>query len=318
MKSRIILSSLTTIFSYRSSIDDCNSLAGVFDTFRRYESYRQSNLAPSEFEFTFKFLSRVRQKLFSTSNRGLARQISISEQREIFHLSQPLANICEAISEEMTSEIDSRAKYCPNGSCDQPYFLTAIWNYGCWCNFGRNLMAGRGVPVDSFDALCKKFQLCVKCNVIDAREEGFACNPKTTSYYTKVDPQSETLQRQDCSTQNPNDLCAVYGCSCDTQLIDDFIDKLLDPNDNEKYTNSTYLHKNGFDRLDLCEYADEKDGGSDGDEELKCCGYYPNRIPYRDNIQNECCDNGKDRAVLINTFQQQCCLNGGSAPIGTC
>merc|ERR1711881_720015 len=59
--------------------------------------------------------------------------------------------------------------HCADNNCTVSTRLTHIWNYGCWCNFGTNLMTGRGPPKNGFDQICKNFQQCLRCAKLDGR-----------------------------------------------------------------------------------------------------------------------------------------------------
>jgi len=67
--------------------------------------------------------------------------------------------------------------------------LQPIWGYGCWCNFGENLMQGSGKPQDAYDHICQSMQMCMRCAVMDSAEneenDGY-CDPLVDSYNATI------------------------------------------------------------------------------------------------------------------------------------
>ena len=51
---------------------------------------------------------------------------------------------------------------CSDGECLIPLHFRGIWGYGCWCNFGYDLLKGSSKPVDEFDGICKNLQMCLR------------------------------------------------------------------------------------------------------------------------------------------------------------
>merc|ERR1712098_951217 len=105
---------------------------------------------------------------------------------------------------------------CQNGTCQIPLSLDGIWGYGCWCNFGYDLMQGKGKPVNEFDAVCKSLQLCLRCARMDGDTDGYTCDPSTQGYnaYFSWMPQTNGILA-DCTEKNPGDFCAQHSCSCE-------------------------------------------------------------------------------------------------------
>ena len=75
-----------------------------------------------------------------------------------------------------------RSVNCPSGKCSIPIQLSHIWGYGCWCNFGDDLLEGSYHPVNAYDEVCRNLQQCLKCSMMDAEEGAYECNPRTKSY----------------------------------------------------------------------------------------------------------------------------------------
>ena len=68
--------------------------------------------------------------------------------------------------------------HCENGNCTVTMGLDKIWDYGCWCNFGKNLLMGRYQAQNLFDGICKDFQRCLRC----AKKDNQGCDPVTKTY----------------------------------------------------------------------------------------------------------------------------------------
>jgi len=181
---------------------------------------------------------------------------------------------------------------CPPGGCVSSFNIDHIKNYGCWCNFEDNLMDGAADPVNIYDSICRKFQLCLRCAKIDGETEGYGCNPKTVTWSSHGDPFFNT----DCSNGNPGDLCGESVCSCNVNFIQRIfaqnwiVPSVYDP---------VYKHDNGFNQAANCPIVHN---GND----VKCCGYWPDRFPYGMNSNKECCDEHK----VYNPVSQICCYDG--------
>ena len=200
---------------------------------------------------------------------------------------------------------------CPPGGCSVPLDMDQIWNYGCWCNFDDNLTEGKGMPVDEFDKICQKMQLCLRCAEFDNEN----CFSKNTSYTAGMSLQ-ETDLVADCNSQNEGKLCETHLCACEGQFVADIIDLLwLGTN----VADSSFKHDNGFDVDSECVVVGQNNGGNgvfgggNGGlsqnsevEENNCCGIYPRRVPYNVNL-HECCTDGTNYGKLYNPFTQWCC-----------
>ena len=75
-----------------------------------------------------------------------------------------------------------RSVNCPSGGCAIPIQLSHIWGYGCWCNFGDELLEGSYHPVNAYDEVCRNLQQCLKCAIKDAQTGDYECDPKTKGY----------------------------------------------------------------------------------------------------------------------------------------
>lgn len=194
---------------------------------------------------------------------------------------------------------------CKNEKCEVPLTLSGIWGYGCWCNFGYNLLEGQGRPVNEYDEICKKMQLCLRCAKIDGVEDNYKCNPKTQDYNADFGwmPKNEAIL-SDCTTNNENDVCAQHVCTCELALINDLLNVMW----SGVVFDDSYKHDNGWspDEPGRCEKS------ATGDGQLKsCCGYYPERSPYGGDI--ECCEESQQR---FNPYIHQCCGSMGVYGIG--
>lgn len=190
----------------------------------------------------------------------------------------------------------NRGLNCKGPECEVPVTLSGIWQYGCWCNFGRNLMTGQGPPVNQHDVVCKYMNDCLKCAKRDATEDGYICEPRTAVYKAEL-AWATNIQaiETNCARENPGDLCGAHVCTCELQLIDDLLDLVW-----ESYVyDPQYLHSTGWDFEANCPAAADI-----GD--IDCCGKYPRRSPFRLG-QKECCE-GIEK--VYNPFKEQCCESG--------
>lgn len=223
---------------------------------------------------------------------------------------------------------------CESPDCKVPQPLWGIWDYGCWCNFGVNLMTGNGAPVNEFDAACKKLQQCQRCTVWDND-----CDPRYQEYNAQFGWMiSQESLYADCKKQNLGDDCAISSCCCELQLIADILNLMW----SSVVYDPTFKHSNGWDRDLHCGIKNNDnndngngdndnnpdpngpnpgnlDPGSPGDgsdpdiPKKECCGLYPNRFMYNTNSMACCHDK-----LVYNAFTQECCADGSSAGIGMC
>merc|ERR1712048_913272 len=134
--------------------------------------------------------------------------------------------------------------HCENGNCTVTMGLDKIWDYGCWCNFGPNLLKGRSQSQNLFDGICKDFQRCLRC----AKKDNFNCDPVTKTYNANSGPDFITA----CTGGNPDDQCAAHTCMCEQTLIAEILNEAFEQT--EPY-NDQFLHSNGFDYENECPKA---------------------------------------------------------------
>jgi len=194
--------------------------------------------------------------------------------------------------------------HCPPGGCKSKYLVKPIWNYGCWCNFGKRLLMGAGAPVNIADSFCRDLQLCLRCARWDGKNDPqpYQCDPATQAY-TGVQVGSHF--KVDCSSGNDPDYCASHVCSCNTNFIMSLFTLIWDP---DYEYDASYKHSNGFNWDANC-YKEIGYG------ETSCCGYYPKRYPYNTKSEfKQCCD----EHFVYNPMDQCCSDDGEVLPIGTC
>lgn len=195
---------------------------------------------------------------------------------------------------------------CDDNQCDVPLDLRGVWNYGCYCNFGSELTTGKGAAVNTEDAICKRMQLCLRCAERDAKEGGYKCDTRTVTYNSTLG-QSNNGQNinpnsfnSGCQVQNPNDLCAAHVCTCEMQLINEFLQvfwsgKMHDPA--PRHPDNPY--GGTFDYEANCYSAP-------GVTEMDCCGKYPFRWTFN-SMKKECCDAVEE---IYQPLGQVCCADG--------
>lgn len=200
----------------------------------------------------------------------------------------------------------------PNpADCVTPPVLEPIWGYGCWCNFGENLMTGQGQPKNRHDEICKHLQECMRC----ARHDSEGCNP-ITDHYTATTTGSiiENNLAVVCdNAPNAGNACLINICTCEFQIINDMMEALFD-----SYVYQPEYKHGGpgvtFDPNSDCVMQGSYTGNGQtsatvGDTE--CCGAYPRREPYN-SASKQCCDN----TVSYNPLTHLCCSGGSVATTG--
>lgn len=198
---------------------------------------------------------------------------------------------------------------CHDDECDIPVTLKGIWGYGCWCNFGGDLMKGKGTPVNPHDKVCQDMQLCLRCAEMDAGADGYTCNVKTVTYNSLLQLGAIGMADNDnsinsgCTSINGNDKCAAHTCTCEVQMINDILELVW----------SGYTH-------DMApRHPDNPYGGAfDWDTECftdpqgqiikECCGRYPFRFPFN-SLNKDCCEKGGEYATY-NPLDSVCCASG--------
>lgn len=194
---------------------------------------------------------------------------------------------------------------CEDGNCQVPFVLEEIWGYGCWCNFGANLMMGHGAPVNSYDAICKDAQLCLRCAKNDGKDGGYDCDPITKKFNNVNGPGFVS----ECTNANADDDCAGHVCSCETQLIADLLETVFQPHAEREEFDPSVKHSEGFD------YEAECPKATGPQYEAECCGLYPRRFPFGSGNPNKACCAGIN---IYNPVYQECCNDGTAADTGAC
>jgi len=195
--------------------------------------------------------------------------------------------------------------HCPDGNCGVTFGLGPIWGYGCWCNFDQDLMEGRGRPQNKYDEICRDMQLCLRCARFDGKNEGYECDPITQSYGMQGGPDFASR----CSAGNPDDECAAHTCTCEQQLLADFVGLAFQTHPVSVVYEPEFKHGAGFDYEATCPPPQQPT------HEMDCCGLYPARFPYGvGNPYKDCCRN----EAIFNPLGEECCDNGSVALTGTC
>jgi len=195
---------------------------------------------------------------------------------------------------------------CNSSKCRIPVSLSGIWNYGCWCNFGNNILQGQGPPQNKHDSACQKMQLCLRCAKLDAKNEGAECDPKTSSFNTYLSFGTNSLDAE-CASKNKDDKCATNLCMCEMQFIADLVDLIW-----EDYTyDPTVKHLTSGGPFDYVSNCELKQGSNPTN--FECCGFYPDRAPYSEDGNRSCCNIDQN---IFNNLSHKCCENSGVVEIG--
>jgi len=198
---------------------------------------------------------------------------------------------------------------CHDDECDIPMTLKGIWGYGCWCNFGSDLMKGKGTPVNPHDKVCQDMQLCLRCAEMDGVAGNYGCNVKTQEYNSLLAlgvnglSDNENSINSGCSTLNGNDKCAAHVCTCEIQMINDLLALVWQGythDMNPRHPDNPF--GGSFDWEAQC-YIDPT-----GEIVKECCGKYPFRFPFN-TVNKECCEKGGEYRTY-NPLDQQCCASG--------
>ena len=84
--------------------------------------------------------------------------------------------------------------------------------------FGSDWEKARGDPTNEVDELCMDLNMCYKCIVMDAEDEGNqVCNPGYQNY--TIPARKDMLDKgiiHACFEANQGNLCAQRTCCCDT------------------------------------------------------------------------------------------------------
>lgn len=217
-------------------------------------------------------------------------------------------------------------------------------NYGCYCVAPENELKNRGKPVDAIDSACKTHAMCYACAYSDFSGKNQECNPKQASYKYSIKEtnnnnyliqclnpvdtcnyaacacdkalaesigklaMSGTLTNSDyrdydgeqCSASNQRLLSSASAAS---SRGEGSIGEMISPNV-EAGLPPAFFH----DDATAFDFESELQivwSGDTGNSNLKqCCGVYPQRFPYKEGRNHECCDVGKSTEEL--------------KPVGTC
>jgi len=149
--------------------------------------------------------------------------------------------------------------------------MNRINKYGCWCYFDNDHGKGKGHPVDEVDEFCKVLHEGYECAILDAEEAGEdPCVPWEVDYdstTTELDNIPSMCTQRNSDKSN----CAINSCIVEQNFITLVFQSFLGGNQHT----DTNLHNNGFDVDAECP---TKKGAA---SEHSCCGYYPERHPYK-------------------------------------
>lgn len=185
---------------------------------------------------------------------------------------------------------------------DTPGNVSALNNYGCWCYFEvDNYHRGKGKHIDSYDALCKKYNQGMECISLDLGGSG--CEPWVQAYTAIPNLSLSALGlavvdiEQACIDENPGDQCAQTVCHVESKFIHD-ITVLVSTGTS---TDINLFHEvNGVEQFnpdaEVSPGVNACDVVEGPPSEKSCCGDYPNRIPYRV-ISKECCADGSSQII---------------------
>lgn len=216
-------------------------------------------------------------------------------------------------------------------------------DYGCYCVAPTDDKKSRGKPVDAIDSACKKHALCYACAFSDFSnaQQKTECNPKQTGYKYNIREGEEGKYHISCL--NERDSCQYAACMCDKALAEELgkmvmNGQLADPQyrnyDGAKCSSQAQrelaagsassgrgdLAMSAGQSLEIPSFFhDDASGAMDFENEMQimwqddgtndvsmkqCCGVYPQRFPYKQGRNHECCDVGKSTEEL--------------KPVGTC
>jgi len=203
---------------------------------------------------------------------------------------------------EVLANAADKGLNCVDNRCKVPISLSGIWHYGCWCNFGKDLLDGQGMPVNKHDQICQDLQFCLRCAKMDAEDDGtYTCDPKKDRFNAGFRWGKKKLST-DCKKRNGGEPCATHLCMCEMTLIGELIALIW-----EGYTyDPQYRHKKlggNFKPSKYCLITK-----TTGPSAKECCGAYPKRAPYSVGGNTDCCDS--NNGALYNTISEHCCASG--------
>lgn len=211
---------------------------------------------------------------------------------------------CSCMPDQLLDDLKARfesfksAKVnCLSGKeCNVPIFLTGIYHYGCWCNFGKDLMEGRGPVQNAHDEICQRMQFCLRCAKMDGQDEGESCDPPAQTYQATFNiNNSKNKLATACHKKNSNNNCGARVCTCELGMIGDLVALI--------WTGYTYDPAPAHPKIGgTFDYEAECPPTERQITDLDCCGKYPARYPYNTNSSKACC-NGN----IYSELSQQCC-----------
>ena len=199
---------------------------------------------------------------------------------------------------------------CDDEECDIPVTLKGIWNYGCWCNFGDDLLKGKGNPVNPHDKVCMDMQLCLRCAEMDATAGGYSCKVNEGDYSSLLELGAVGLADNDesinsgCMAINGQNICGAHVCTCEVQMINDLLELLWQGYTHDpapRHPDNPY--GGGFDWESQC-FIDPF-----GVVVKECCGKYPFRFPFN-TLHKDCCETNGIYETF-NPLSKVCCPDTG-------
>jgi len=195
---------------------------------------------------------------------------------------------------------------CSGVGCKVNLSLSGIWEYGCWCSFGPQLLNGGGTPVSPHDEFCMSMTKCLRC----AEADTAGCDAITTTYDIAADFNPDNGQQAleaACDAVNGNDPCKTHVCMCETNLLSSIVNAVWDG----VVYDASFLHGQDFDTSQCSHSGGDGggtgSGGSTDNDPKDCCGFYPDRVPFVANNGRKCCSVDQ---VFFSELDSQCCSNG--------
>ena len=140
--------------------------------------------------------------------------------------------------------------------------------------------------------MCKALANGYDCIKIDF---GTSCGvPWEIEYTTGIFGGLSNLEKS-CELNNQNNNCAISSCIVEGLFVYEFVQEVMFAGTD---INKDLKVKNGFQREDSCgnglvKNSNSKQVSKNQDDEIRCCGSYPNRFKYKPNGGKvECCEDG--------------------------
>jgi len=179
----------------------------------------------------------------------------------------------------------------------------ALNGYGCYCSAGSNWAYGVGTPVDDVDARCKKVHSAYKCL---RKYDSPTCDIENQVYIAMQQNNANDDQiRQTCQgiqgmiserLRNVNfDLdCAIRKCAIEVSFSNYLVQRATTPGVTLAATfvryDQRYKNRDGNFVMGTFEYQQECLSTPGTNDFEDCCGLYPFRKPFYNELL-ECCDN---------------------------